>query len=147
MSEITPLGLCTDNLVTIIQPSSTVECMFGEGNGCCGTQPTQASYDISGSIFSSPQTITLPINSAGPCIVTGAVRLVVTAASSNPTLQLAVPTASWYSTVFVPNGTNATVSLPFSLTAITNTITLTVTIESGSITVTSYTVPYTVLTL
>jgi hypothetical protein len=49
--------------------------------------------------------------------------------------------------VFVPNGTNATVSLPFSLTAITNTITLTVTIESGSITVTSYTVPYTVLTL
>jgi len=147
MSEITPLGLCTDNLVTIIQPSSTVECMFGSGNGCCNSTPTQATFDISGSTFSSPQSITLSLNSSGPCIVTGAVRLVVTGATSNLFVQLAVGASSWYSSTFVPSGTNATISLPFSVTAIANTITLTVSTQGGSITVTSYTVPYTVLTL
>jgi hypothetical protein len=145
MSEITPLGLCTDNLVTIIQPSSTVECMFGSGNGCCGSTPTQTTFDISGSTFSSPQSITLSLNSSGPAIVTGAVRLVITGATSNLFVQLAV--ANWYSSTFVPSGTSATISLPFSVTAITNTLTLTVSTQGGSITVTSYTVPYTVLTL
>jgi len=146
MSEITPLGLCTDNLVTIIQPSSTVECMFGEGNGCCGcdVKPTLASFDVSGTSFSSPQSIVLPINTTTPAIITGAVRLDPSGSVGPATIDLAIPSASWYSTVFVPAGTSTIISIPFSVPCSTNSLTMSVTTAAP---ITSYTVPYTVLTL
>jgi hypothetical protein len=148
MSEVTVLGLCSDNLVSIIQPSSTVECAFGTGNGCCGLEPTQTTMGITGAGFTSTAAITLPLNTTTPAIVSGSVQLTVTATSPAATLQTSIPSSSWYSTVFVPSGTaGITVSVPFSITTISNTINLALSVQSGGMTVSGYAVPYTVLTL
>lgn len=149
MSEVTVLGLCSDNLISIIQPSATVECTFGTGNGCCDTciQPTQASFIVTGTGFMSPQSIPLQLNTSAPAIVTGSIQLNVTTPVTNTTIQVAIPAANWYSTLFVPAGTNGTVSIPFSVTTLLTSVTPTVTVQSGTITITGYTVPYTVLSL
>lgn len=148
MSEVTILGLCSDNLVSIIQPSSTVECAFGAGNGCCGLQPTQATLGITGAGFTGSAAITLPLNTTTPALVTGSVRLTVTATSPAATLQTSIPASSWYSTLFIPSGTaGITVSVPFSITTISNTANIALSVQSGGITVSDYAVPYTVLTL
>lgn len=63
MSQATLLGLCSDNVVTILQPSSTIEC----SSFPCGGTYTDIS-DISGT-YSAP--ILLP--STGNAFVTGSV--------------------------------------------------------------------------
>lgn len=145
MSEVTLLGLCSDNLISIIQPSATVDCMFGAGNGCCGSTPTQSYADISGT-GSIPQTHTLQLNTSAPAIVSGTLRLLNPAVPSNTVIRLAIPTAAWYSTLFVPAGTTTTIELPFSVPTMTNTLALTVTADAG-FTFTTYDIPYTVLSL
>ena len=59
MSQVTVLGLCSDNLVTILQPSSTINCISC-GNGTyldvssnSGTVATHLEIPIAGSAFVS----------------------------------------------------------------------------------------------
>ena len=58
MSQATLIGLCSDNLITILQPSSTIECTTGE---CC-FGPTGPS---------GPSGATGPIGATGPSGATG----------------------------------------------------------------------------
>jgi len=72
MSQATLLGLCSDNVVTILQPSSTIECPLGCGSyvdvssntgGFVGSTVVQ--IPITGSVF-----ISGVVTATGPTTVT-----------------------------------------------------------------------------
>ena len=154
MSEVTILGLCSDNLVSIIQPSSTVECAFGTGNGCCGSDviPFQSSYQTSGQIIGSSINIPVPMNlSTSAAIVSGNVLLVINGVvgvvSPPPNIQLQNSITNWATTVFIPPGTytNFTVAVPYSYTSVVDTVSIS--ISTSGVPLINYLNRYTVLTL
>ena len=64
MSQATLLGLCSDNIVTILQPSSTIECI-----SCCGSY-----VDVSYNTGNYIPYVNIPIS--GSVIISGAVQSV-----------------------------------------------------------------------
>jgi hypothetical protein len=160
MSEVTILGLCSDNLVSIIQPSSTVECAFGTGNGCCGSDgsnATQASYTVTGTYTSGIlNNYVLTLNTTGASIITGNVQITVDSWSSGgPStygfLNVRIYSASFLNCYIVPAGPSQTLSIPFTATAVTNSITVEISDQGGFTfsppSPTPITVNYTVLSL
>jgi hypothetical protein len=137
------LGLCTDNLVSIIQPSSTVECAFGTGNGCCdgGSNASQASYSITGTYTTSDlNNYVLPLNTSGPSIITGNVQISIDNWTSSGSgtygiLNVRIYSANYQNSYLVPAGTpsvsGGTLSIPFTATALTNSITVEVSDQGG----------------
>jgi hypothetical protein len=164
MSEVTVLGLCTDNLVSIIQPSSTVECAFGTGNGCCGSggsNASQASYTVYGTYDTTTHlsNYVLPLNTSGPSIITGNVQISIDNWTSSGSgtygiMNVRIYSANFQNSYLVPAGTpsvsGGTLSIPFTATALTNSITVEVS-DQGAFTFTYSPTPiaiqYTVLSL
>jgi len=65
MSQATLIGLCSDNVVTILQPSSTIECLsFGNG----------AYTDISSTAVTGPPT-TVSIPLPGSAFIHGSITI------------------------------------------------------------------------
>lgn len=72
MSQATLLGICSDNVVTILTPSSTIEC--GPFASAAVPATTVAAGPITG-----PLVFTLPLLSVEQVLVTGSLQIVFTA--------------------------------------------------------------------
>lgn len=97
MSQATLIGLCSDNVVTILQPSSTIECTIND----YVVPPTTVSFTSSTTISQIGRLdgyVTIPILSAS---AVGFVRLQVG--------------ATFVSQIPVPSPFNQSVVLPFSV--------------------------------
>jgi hypothetical protein len=107
MSDVTVLGICTDNLVTVLQPAPSVQCIS------CGpaspiTTTTAATYT----------TGTTNIYTLGPLCgpAIGYISLAAaTTGTTTATIHVSAPPA-WASTTFVPaNQPATTIALPFQI--------------------------------
>lgn len=72
MSQATLLGICSDNVVTILTPSSTIEC--GPFASAAVPATTVAAGPVTG-----PLVFTLPVTSTEQVLVTGSLQIMFTA--------------------------------------------------------------------
>jgi hypothetical protein len=120
MSDVTILGLCTDNLVTVLQPAPSVQCIS------CGCGPTALTTGTTG-IYTAGTTNTYTLAPlCGP--VAGYISIANAATgATTATLQLSVVPAAWASTLFVPaNQPATTIAMPFYTLATGNSISVVV---------------------
>lgn len=69
MSQATLLGICSDNVVTILSPSSTIECGPSISSSCSSVTTVGAGPST------SPLVFTLPLPSTDPILITGCIQL------------------------------------------------------------------------
>ena len=151
MSQATLLGICSDNVVTILQPSSTIECPLGPGSCSCSgsgsgstacTPPTQyGPFNITGG------TTTIPLNMPGTTvIVSGFVTFEVQSVTGTPG-SVSVIIGSFSTAYPIPTGFVGPVILPFQ-TIVSGSTTLTLlTTEGASITLFNKSYSYNVVRL
>lgn len=127
MSDVTILGLCTDNLITVLQPAPSVQCLLS----CEPTITTTAGTYTANTINVYPL-------GAYSGLITGYISIsAVTTGVTAATLQLSAPV--WASTLFIPaNQPATTIACPFSMIGDGSTISITV--SDTGITAGSYSV-------
>ncbi len=111
MSQVTLLGICSDNVVTILQPSSTINCVT------CGCD----AYSVSATQAPTPYTTPVKIDISGSVFISGTV---VTAGN---TVTVSIGGASF----------SGSTSVPFQVFATGSSVILTIT---GASTSYSYTI-------
>ena len=120
MAQATLLGLCSDTVVTILQPSSTIECPLG----CCSTPAMQTSAPTP--ITIDTPTI-LPIAAACATFVSGYVEFDI-ASVSGVTGSVTVTLDSFKATYPLPENYHGPIVIPFqTITQGNPTLTVSVT--------------------
>ena len=109
------LGLCTDNVVTVLQPSSTIECGGGSSCSCSGSSNIQTGTTALGASFFVP----------APTLVTGYITATVVTGTVTVTLN--------GTTINTPYVVGPTATIPFTFFA-TGNITLAIAGATGTIT-------------
>jgi len=107
------LGICSDNVVTVLQPSSTIECGFP--NGCCSGGGIQTGTVALGTSFYVP----------APTLVTGYIAATATTGTLTVTLN--------GTTINTPYVVGPTATIPFTFFA-TGNVTLAIAGATGTIT-------------
>ena len=105
------LGLCTDNVVTVLQPSSTIECGFP--NGCCSSIET-GTVALGASFYVPAPTLVTGYIAA--TVATGAVTVALNGTTIN-TPYVVAPTATIPFTFF------ATGNVTLAIAGATGTVT------------------------
>lgn len=113
------LGLCTDNVVTVLQPSSTIECGGGSSCSCSGSSNIQTGTAALGASFFVP----------APTLVTG--YITATVVTGTVTVTLNGTTINTPYVVVVPPALTATI--PFTFFA-TGNVTLAIAGTTGTVT-------------
>ena len=115
MSQATLIGLCSDNVVTILQPSSTIECTVND----YVAPPVTVSF-----------TSSTTINQAGR--LDGYVTIPIVSAAAPGTVRLQIG-ATFVSQIPIPSPFSQSIVLPFSVVSAGSvTITVSATVTLGS---------------
>ena len=110
MSQATLLGICSDNVVTILQPSSTIECTVETTDPGTNTIFTVLSEPID---YGTQNPLT--IAPTGNTLISGYVVFSVNPPlSSRYSTQIAIG-SYFLSTVPIPQGWSGSISMPFQL--------------------------------
>ena len=118
MSQATLIGLCSDNVVTVLEPSSTITCTISDY-----VTPTTVS-------FTGSTTLT-PVGR-----LDGYVTIPIVSASAPGTVRLQIG-ATFVSQIPVPTAFSQSLVIPFSVSApATVTVTASGTVTLGSLTLT-----------